>query len=209
MNGTATIFAQIERQRRLYESLSTPFSIQGAIERQGRLTQPSAVQMLTEERERWERLTRGPAEQSVIESVIAQKANFDRLVPPPIFEQLARQQRLFEELVEGPKIMRMLTGWSGAMPLGLLREAEHYRDALRGEVTVEDSEMGPDENVLSRLAAERETILTCLDRVGKSMIAAGFLGVPVPDVVLGLIMVFIVIGEVSDEILSERADDAA
>ena len=211
MNGTATIFAQIERQRRLYESLSTstPFSIQGMIERRERLTQPSAVQMLTEERERWERLTQGPAEPSVIESVIAQKANIDRLISPPIFEQLARQQRLFEDLVEGPKIMRMLAGWSGAMPLGLLREAEHYRHALRGEVTVEDSEIGPDENVLSRFAAEREAILTCLDRVGKSMIAAGLLGVPVPDVVLGLIMVFIVIGEVSDEILSERADDAA
>ena len=105
--------------------------------------------------------------------------------------------------------MRMLAGWSGAMPLGLLREAEHYRHALRGEVAVEDSEIGPDGNVLSRLAAEREAILTCLNRVGKSMIAAGLLGVPVPDVVLGLIMVFIVIGEVSDEILSERADDAA
>lgn len=80
-----------------------------------------------------ERLTRGPAEPSVIESVIAQKANIDRLVSPPNFEQLARQQRLFEELVEGPKIMRMLAGWSGAMPFGLLREAEDYRHALRGE----------------------------------------------------------------------------
>jgi hypothetical protein len=211
IGGTATIFAQIEQQRRLYESLSAPSLMQEMIDRHQRLTQPSAVQMLMEQRERWERLAQGPTEPSVIESIIAQKANIDRLVSPPIFEQLTRQQRLFEELVDGPKVWRMLAGWSGAMPLGLLREAEQYRHALRGEVAVEDSEIDADENFLSRLAAEREAILTCLDRVGRSMIAAGLLGVPIPDVVLGLIMVFIISGEVADEILNERerADDAA
>lgn len=93
--------------------------------------------------------------------------------------------------------------------MGWVEQVEHYRDDLFEEVALEEGEVGSDQGGLSRLAAEREAILACLDRVGKSMIAAGLLGVPIPDVALGLIVVFVVIGEVADEILSEHVGSEA
>jgi uncharacterized membrane protein len=60
------------------------------------------------------------------------------------------------------------------------------------------------------LAEEREAILTCLKRFAYIAAAGGYFGVyRIPNVVLGLIVVFLVIGEVADEILVEAEEDEA
>jgi hypothetical protein len=84
-----------------------------------------------------------------------------------------------------------------------------YREGLIEEVSGEGG-VGFDSEALSRFAAEREAILTCLKRFAYIAAAGGYFGVyQIPNIVLGLIVVFLVIGEVADEILTERAGDEA
>lgn len=129
------------------------------------------------------------------------------MVRPPVLEQLARQQRLLDELIKGPAILGTLGTFSGTMPTTIADQADQFRDEVAAGAETEglDEEADP----LPQLAAEREAILICLARIKESAIVAGLLEVPIPNVILALIVAAIVIGEVADEILSERETEAA
>lgn len=84
----------------------------------------------------------------------------------------------------------------------------NYRDDLIDEVAdvaADDAETAVD--VASRLAAEREAILTSMRRTLAVMGAVKVAGVPVPYLLLVLMAVFVVLGEVADELICERTDD--
>ena len=98
------------------------------------------------------------------------------------------------------------------LPSVLIEQAHRHRDKLREEVSKEvaaETVMTPviELGVLRQLAEERDAILACLKRLGQIGIAGHYFGIPVPSVVLGLLIVFLVIGEVADEILQQREAD--
>lgn len=117
--SATAVFSLIEKQRQLFDSLYRPSVLQTTLEQYERMARPSALEMVMEQQERWRRLIKGPARPSTLQMVMEQQANIDRLMSSSISEQFTRQQRLFEELVAGPKIMRMLAGpercrWGGS-----------------------------------------------------------------------------------------------
>lgn len=132
----------------------------------------------------------------------AQRRMFQQMIRPAALEQFARQQRLLDDLTKGPAILGTLGSYSGTLPSTIAEQADQFRDELASTAEVE--EVDEETDPLPRLANEREAILICLARVRDSAIVAGLTNVPIPDVILALIVAAVVIGEVADEILTER-----
>jgi len=185
INSATSILSQLEKQRRLMDSLANPFPLQRWVEQQ----------------QRHRKLLEDPFGLREREKMLQQ------MVRPSVLEQLARQQRLLDELVKRPAFLGSLGDLSGAASSTVSERAEQFRDELAAEAEAEEVEEGNDP--LPRLAAEREAILTCLVRIRESAFVAGLLDVPIPDVILALIIVATVMGEVADEILREREADIA
>ncbi len=185
INSAANVLSQLEKQRRLMDSLTNPFPVQ---------------RWLEQERRR-QRLLEDPFGFRESEKKLRQ------MVQPPLLEQFARQQRLLDELIKGPAILSSLGGLSSGASATVADRADGFRDELVVEVEAEEVEEGTDP--LPRLAAEREAILTCLARMKESAVVAGLLDALIPDVILALILAAVVIGEVADEILREREVELA
>lgn len=160
------------------------------------LADPSGLRRWAEQQRRQRELLEDPF------CIRKQREMFERLYRPPVLQQLARQQGQLDEFFRGPAILRTLPRFSGTASEGLISRAADYRADAATEAEAEELDKGADP--LDRLSAEREAILTCLARVRESAIVAGLLEVPVPNVVLALIVAFVVLGEVADEILRER-----
>jgi hypothetical protein len=137
--------------------------------------------------------------------VLDQQLKVSHLLASPTYTQMGQQTKILVGLMERPTLLAALGGLSD-VPKPLIDQARRHRedlyDEVAGEVAAEDSTSLPD--VLERLAEEREAILICLKRFAYIAAAGGYFGVyRIPNVILGLIVVFLVIGEVADEILGE------
>jgi hypothetical protein len=183
ITSATSVFSQLEGQRRLMDSLANPFPLQRWVEQQQRQRKLLEDPFGFREREKM----------------------FQQMFRPPVLEQFDRQQKLLDELVRGPAILRTLGAFSGTMPSAIADQADQFRDEV--VAGAEGEEIDEKIDPLPRLAAEREAILICLARVKESAIVAGLLDVPIPDIVLALIVAVVVIGEVADEILREREDE--
>jgi hypothetical protein len=144
---------------------------------------------------------------SSLRMVLDQQLKVSHLLASPTYTQMGQQTKILVGLMERPTLLAALGGLSG-VPKPLIDQARRHREDLYGEVATEAPTSLPD--VLERLAEEREAILICLKRFAYIATAGGYFGVyRIPNVILGLIVVFLVIGEVADEILGEAEDDRA
>jgi hypothetical protein len=222
LNRTARIFAEIEKPNRFLSSLvgpsSTTSTVQGIIDhrvKQDRmlgLARPSMLEQIVTGQARRERLLRNVTEPTAGEWMMGQLELTDRLVSSSVLDQISRQQRIFDDLARRTTLLQTLVTGSASLPSELIGSADRYREDLQDEVAEEIAVVDlptavPD--VLGRLADEREAILVCLKRIGCIGAAGQYFGVQIPPVVLGLVIVFLVIGEVADEILTERAGGEA
>lgn len=102
--------------------------------------------------------------------------------------------------------------WSVTLPPGFADQLATYKRNLLADIASRlpadpeevEGDVGTGAEAWARLAAEREAILTCLDRTAKIMVAAKMAGVPLPTFVVVMLLIFVVLGEVADEILQER-----
>jgi hypothetical protein len=133
-------------------------------------------------------------------------ADFSKIFSPTLMEQLASQQRMFEGLFRGPEMLRVLASMP-TIPTGFVEGAAAYRDELVEELT-EVADVAPDaaEGLVSNLAEQRGAILKSVARLYGA--AEGFVhfDIKLPNLLLSLMVWFWVIGEVADEILTERED---
>jgi hypothetical protein len=217
LDGTARAFAQIDKPNQILASLAGPSSAVQIVLNQ-RATQdrifglgkPSLLEQIVTGQTRHDRLLRTIMEPTAVERVMELMDRTDRLVSSSILDQLIRQQRIFDGLTRRTTLLQALVTGPTSLPSELLGQAEQYREDLQDEVAEIAAELPaalPD--VLGRLADEREAILICLKRIGQIGAAAACFGVKIPPTILGLVIVFYVLGEVADEILSERAGDEA
>jgi hypothetical protein len=85
----------------------------------------------------------------------------------------------------------------------LVKSVRAYWQWAEAEVSAEAEDAGSDA-VLEAILAQRHAITICLRRVAETMTAMDCFGVVrLPDVVLGLLIVFYVLSEVANEILDE------
>lgn len=127
-----------------------------------------------------------------------------------IVEQFEHQQALLKGLIQGK---------SGEVDFGIVAAGSvagtfpEQIAELRHELVVgldpeadsaEAEEWGRD--ALNRIAAEREAILTGLKRAAMLVGGAKAAGVEVPAVIIVLLIAFVLLGEVADEVLRERED---
>lgn len=188
----ASIFAEAEKQRGLLASL-----------------EPTGLRRILQEEQRRNRMFEDLSRPSSLRMILDQQLKVSHLLASPAYVQMGQQTKILVGLMERPSLLAALGGLQGA-PRPLIEQARRYREDLYddvvGEVATEDYLPLPD--VLDRLAEEREAILICLKRFAYIAAAGGYFGVyRIPNVVLGLIVVFLVIGEVADEILGEAEDD--
>lgn len=173
------------------------------------LARPSMLEQIVTGQARRDRLLRNVTEPTAVERMMGQVALTDRLVSSSVLDQISRQQRIFDDLTRRTTLLQTLVTGSASLPSELIGRADRYREDLQDEiaeevaVAVDLPSAVPD--VLGRLADEREAILVCLKRIGFIGAAGHYFGVQISPVVLGLVIVFLVIGEVADEILTERA----
>lgn len=217
LDATARAFALIDKPNRLLASFTEPSpvvqSVMNQRAKQDRLLglgQPSLLEQIVTGQTRQNRLPGNLTEPTAIERMIGQVERASRLVPSSVADQILRQQRIFDDLTTRTTLLQTLVTGPTSLPLELVGRAEQYREVLRDEVAEVAAELPnsmPD--VLGRLADEREAILICLKRIGQIGVAATCFGVKIPPTILGLVIVFYVLGEVADEILSERASDEA
>jgi hypothetical protein len=217
LDGTARAFAQIDKPHQLLASLAGPSSAaQSALDRRAKLDRvfglgkPTLLEQIVTGQTRHDRLLRTVMEPTAVERVMGLVDRTDRLVSSSVLDQLIRQQRIFDGLTRRTTLLQALVTGPTSLPSELLGQAERYREDLQDEVAEIAAELPtamPD--VLDRLADEREAILICLKRIGQIGVAAACFGVKIPPTILGLVMVFYILGEVADEILGERADDEA
>jgi hypothetical protein len=217
LDGTARAFAQIDKPNQILASLAEPSSaVQIALNQRATqdrifgLGKPSLLEQIVTGQTRHDRLLRTITEPTAVERVMGLVDRTDRLVSSSIFDQLVRQQRIFDGLTRRTTLLQALVTGPTSLPSELLGQAEQYREDLQDEVAEIAAELPaalPD--VLGRLADEREAILICLKRIGQIGAGAACFGVKIPPTILGLVIVFYVLGEVADEILSERAGDEA
>lgn len=194
---TASIFSEVERQRGLLASL-----------------EPTGLRRILLEEQRRNRMFEDLSRPSSLRMVLDQQLKVSHLLAFPTYTQMGQQTKILVGLMERPTLLAALGGLSD-VPKPLIDQARRHRedlyDEVAGEVAAEDSTLLPD--VLERLAEEREaTILICLKRFAYIAAAGGYFGVyRIPNVILGLIVVFLVIGEVADEILgeTEQGEDKA
>jgi hypothetical protein len=141
--------------------------------------------------------------------VLDQQLKVSHLLASPTYIQLGQQTKILVGLMERPALLAALGGLSG-VPKPLVEQAQRYREDLYDEVISEDvaESSTPLPDALERLAEERGAILICLQRFAYIAAIGGYFGIyRMPNVVLGLIVVFLVIGEVADEILGEAEED--
>jgi hypothetical protein len=190
INSATSVFSQLEKQRKLKDSLANPFPLQRWIEQQ----------------QRQRKLLEDPFGFREREKMIQQ------MIRPPVLEQFARQQRLMDELVRGPQILRSLATVYGSIPSGVIEQVEDYGEDLIDEITYgasnADEPVEVLEEGLSRVAAEREAIVIALNRTSKILGGMYLGGVAIPPLVVVLVLVFAVLGEVADEVLLERENRA-
>jgi len=218
IDATAKAFAQIDKPNRLLASLTGPSPVVQSIvdqrEKQDQmlgLGQPSLLEQIITGQTRQNRLLGNLTEPTAVDRMIGHVERTSRLIPSSVADQILRQQRTFDDLTKRTTLLQALVTGSPSLPSELVGQAEKYRDDLQGEVAEVAAELPtalPD--VLERFSDEREAILICLKRIGFIGAAGHYFGVQIPSVVLGLVIVFLVIGEVADEMLTERDEaDAA
>jgi hypothetical protein len=186
------ILAQVERQRQFMESLR----------------EPTILRSIRLQQERQELLQRSLLEPTTMQSIMAQQERIQRQLRSPVLEQLTRQQRLMDELIRGPQILRSLAAVHGSVPSGVIEQVEEYGDDLVDEITA-DAETAAEpvealDEGLSRIAAEREAVVVALNRTSKILGGIYLGGVAIPPLVVVMVLVFVVLGEVADELLLER-----
>jgi hypothetical protein len=141
---------------------------------------------------------------SGLQAMLDHQAKFDRIFNTSnALDKIIRQQRVFDNIVNGPSILRLLGTAFPTMPTGFVEQAAVYRDELADELATE-AVAEPRDAVLSRLAEQREAILKMLNRLNEGAIAAGLVGVPIPNVAMALMILFYIFGDVADEIITER-----
>lgn len=186
INSVASVFSQLERQRKLMDSLANPFPLQRWVEQQRRQRKLLEDPFGSREREKM----------------------LQQMFRPPVLEQLARQQRLLDEFVRGPRILQSLATVYGTIPSGVIDQVEEYGDELIDEITYEASIADEPVEVLdeglSRVAAEREAIVIALNRTAKVIGGMHIAGVAIPPLVVVMVIVAAVLGEVADELLRKR-----
>jgi hypothetical protein len=121
-------------------------------------------------------------------------------------DRIVKQQEKFDRIIKGPSVLGLGTSLA-AMPSGLVEQAADYGSELAEDLLDEDVPSERVEEALSRLADQREAILKCVERINESAIAAGLFGVPIPNVVLALMIVFYIVGDAANEIIIEREGD--
>lgn len=216
--SATTVFSQMESQRRFFDSLTRPSVLQTMLDQQAMrdrmlgLEKPSMLEQIVSGQAHRDRLLKKLAEPTAVERMVEQVERTSRLASFSVTDQILRQQRIFDSLTQRTTLLQGLVSGSASLPFELNDRAERYREDLLDEVEEEvalaadPSTAMPD--VLARLAQEREAILICLKRIGYIGAAAHYFGVQIPRVALGLVIVFLVIGEVADEVLTERAVEA-
>jgi hypothetical protein len=181
--STLAVFRRLEEQRQLVVSMHEP---------------DPGIRMLIERKEREERFLKDLVEPPALRELLAVHRKFDE------------QQRMFRDLLADPGIAAALSGVPSPALADFAKQTEVFRDQRRDEVAAEvvahgaasvDALDSVESHPLDRLAEEREAILICLKRVGQVGVAGAYFGVGIPHVVLGLVLVFLVLGEVADEIL--------
>lgn len=216
ITSATSIFSQMEKQRRFFDSLYRPSALQTMLDQQAKqdrmlgLAKPPLLEQIITGQTRQNRLLGNLTEPSAVERMIGQVERTNRLVSSSVLDQILRQQRIFDGLTQRTTLLQALVTGPAALPSELIVQAERYREALQDEVAEVATELPtamPD--VLGRLADERETILICLKRIGQIGMVATCFGVKLPPAILGLVIVFLVLGEVADEVLTERAGDEA
>ena len=217
LESTAKAFAQIDKPSRLLASFTGPSPVvQNVMDQRAKqkrmlgLGQPSLLEQIITGPTRHHRLLGNLTEPTAVERMIGQVERTSRLIPSSVADQILQQQRIFDDLTTRTTLLQTLITGPASLPSELVGQAEQYREVLRDEVAEVAAELPnsmPD--VLGRLADEREAVLICLKRIGQIGVVATCFGVKIPPAILGLVMVFYVLGEVADEILSERAGDEA
>jgi hypothetical protein len=191
---TASIFFEVEKQRGLLGSL-----------------EPTGLSRILLEEQKRNRMFEDLSRPSSLRMILDQQLKVSHLLTSPTYAQMGQQTKILVGLMERPTLLAALGGLS-SVPRPLIEQARQHREDLYDEVVSEvatkDSTSLPD--VLERLAKEREAILICLKRFACIAVAGGYFGVyRIPNIVLGLVVVFLVIGEVADEILGEAEEDEA
>jgi hypothetical protein len=194
VSRTASIFSEVEGQRGLLASL-----------------EPTGLHKVLLEQERRNRVFGDLSRPSSLRMILDQQLKANHLLASPVYTQIGQQTKILVDLMERPALLAALGGLS-SVPKPLIEQARQHRNDLYDEVVSEVStaDSVPLPEVLGRLAEEREAILVCLKRFACIAVAGGYFGVyRIPNVVLGLIVIFLVIGEVADEILGEAEEDEA
>ena len=151
-----------------------------------------------------EKILRDLATPAGLQQVAEHRITVRDLLQMSPYSGLGLQKRVLARLLDQPRLLAALGGFSD-VPLIMIEQAERYLVDLRSEASAENAATGESEDdQLRRLAAERDAILICLKRVGQAALIAEGLGVRLPPLVLGLILVFVVLGEVAEEVLQER-----
>jgi hypothetical protein len=189
---TASVFAEIQKQRGLLASL-----------------EPTGLRKILLEEQSRNRMLEDLSRPSSLRMVMDQQLKGGHLLASPTYTQMGQQTKTLVGLMERPALLAALGGLT-SVPRPLIEQARRYRedlyDEVVGEAATEDADLLPD--ALERLAEEREAILVCLKRFAYIATAVDYFGVyRIPNVVLGLIVVFLVIGEVADELLGETEED--
>ena len=195
-----------------FDDINRAMSIRSEIERQRQMVASVQTQRILAEQARQERLLDDLTRLTSLPTPPDLHLKVSDLLFSPTYIQIGLQTKMLVRLMERPELLAALGGLSG-VPNVLIEQARQYRDALRDEVAgeaVAEDDSVPTPDVLARLAEERQAILVCLKRFAAIVVAANYIGIyRLPNIVLGLIVAFIAIGEVADEMIGEHYDDAA
>lgn len=129
---------------------------------------------------------------------------FQKMFRPALLEQIREQNAALRQVLDTPGIRRAMANVDFNLPEGLAGQIVAFREQLAAEM----ADPGIAEEAAGRLAQERGAIIKCLRRVGLAVEGFSYLPEsPLPPLIGFLILLLAALGEVADEILTEREDD--
>lgn len=128
------------------------------------------------------------------------------MLPPSLEATMREQNQRIADMLDSAGIRQALAGIEFNLPERWGEQIAAYHDQVASEVAAEEE--AESATGFRRLAEEREAIITCLQRVGFALEGFAYLpGSPIPPFVGYFILLLAVLGQVADEMLSEREDD--
>lgn len=129
---------------------------------------------------------------------------FQQMFRPALLEQMREQNAALRQVLDTPGIRKAMANIDLKLPEGMAGQIVAFREQLAVEMADPDIA----EERAGRLAQERGAIIKCLRRVGLAVEGFSYLPEsPLPPLVGFLILLLAALGEVADEILTEREED--